>query len=258
MVLGTMLMRAYFDFIYNPVYDFTTAQRSLFQNLQTTCIDKLIFNEGDTVLCVGVGTGNEIIKILKRNSKVSIVGVDYSGTALRKARKKALSIGESIKLLNMDVQNLEFVTGSFDKVLCIHVMDFVQDTEKATAEITRVLKRGGEFVITYPSEKENSELGINLLKDSLHQNLGTGNRIKGISRFLAQTAMGTVYLPLLLRSKRKGYSSEELQGMFDKLVNGDFQIEAYPAYQDFIVYGRKIKLVGELKRCFLRTSISMI
>lgn len=233
-------MRAYFDFVYNPVYDFTTAQRSLFQTLQTKCINKFTqFNDGDTVLCAGVGTGNEIINILKRNSKVSIVGVDYSGTALRKARKKALSIGESINVLNMDIRSLEFVTGSFDKVLCIHVMDFVQDDKKATGEITRVLKRGGEFVITYPSEKENSELGINLLKDSLHQNLGVGNRIKGISRFLAQTVMSTVYLPLLLRSKKKCYSSEELQKMFVNLVDGDFQIEAYPIYQDFIVYGRK-------------------
>ncbi|MFC2051708.1 class I SAM-dependent methyltransferase [Chloroflexota bacterium] len=240
MDLGTKLIRFYFNRVYNPVYDLTTAQRSLFQKLQTTCIDKFTkFNEGDTVLCAGVGTGNEIINMLKRNSKVSIVGVDYSGTALRKASKKALLTGKSIRLLNMDIQSLEFVTGSFDKVLCIHVMDFVQDDEKATAEIIRVLKRGGEFVITYPSEKENSELGINLFKDSLHQNLGAGNRIKGISRFLAQTVMSTVYLPLLLRSKRKCYSSEELQRMFVKLVDGDFQIEAYPTYQDFIVYGRK-------------------
>ncbi|MFC1929068.1 class I SAM-dependent methyltransferase [Chloroflexota bacterium] len=238
--MRTKLLRTYFDFIYNPVYDFTAAQRSLFQALQTKCIDKFTqFNEGDTVLCAGVGTGNEIVNILKRNNKVSVVGVDYSSTALHKASKKALSIGQSIHVFNMDVQNLEFESGIFDKVLCIHVTDFLQDNEKATAEITRVLKRGGEFVITYPSEKENSELGINLLKDSLHQNLRSGNRIKGLTRFLAQTMMGTVYLPLLLRSKRKCYSSEDLQRMFVKLVDGDFQIEAYPAYQDFIVYGRK-------------------
>ncbi|MFC1939785.1 class I SAM-dependent methyltransferase [Chloroflexota bacterium] len=240
MVLGTKLIRAYFDFIYNPVYDFTTAQRSLFQTLQAKCINKFTrFNDGDTVLCAGVGTGNEIISILKRNSKVSIVGVDYSSTALRKSRNKATSMGQSINVLNMDVRNLEFITGSFDKVLCIHVMDFVQDDEKATAEIIRVLKRGGEFVITFPSEKENSQLGINLFKDSLHQNLGTGNPVKGILRFLAQTVMGIVYLPLLLRSKRKCYSSEDLQRMFVKLIDRDFQIEAYPAYQDFIVFGRK-------------------
>jgi len=240
LVLGTKLMRAYFDFIYNPVYDFTTAQRSLYHTLQTRCVDKFTtFNEGDRVLCAGVGTGNEIVHILRRSNKVSILGVDYSGTALRKAYKKALALGTRIDVFTMDVRNLEFPTGSFDKALCLHVMDFIHDDEKATAEIIRVLKRGGEFVITYPLEKEGSKLGINLLKDSIRQNLGTGNHLKGLSRFLAQTMMSTVYLPLLLRPKKRKYSREDLRAMFVKLVTGDFHIEAYPVYQDFIVYGRK-------------------
>jgi ubiquinone/menaquinone biosynthesis C-methylase UbiE len=179
------------------------------------------------------------VGVLKRNSKVNIVGVDNSNTALRKARKKTFLTHQTIYLWNMDVQSLEFETESFDRVLCIHVMDFVQNGEKVTSELIRVLKRDGEFVITYPSDRENSQLGLNLLKDSLYQNLGTGNLIKGTLRFLAQTVMMTVYLPLLLRSKRKCYSSEKLQSMFDMLVDDDFQIEAYPPYQDFIVYGRK-------------------
>jgi len=118
-------------------------------------------------------------------------------------------------------------------------MDFIHDDEKATAEIIRVLKKDGEFVITYPSEKEGSKLGINLLKDSIRQNLGAGNHLKGLSRFLAQTVMSSVYLPLLLRPKKRKYSPEDLRAMFVKLVSGDFHIEAYPMYQDFIVHGRK-------------------
>lgn len=238
--LGTTLMRAYFNFIYNPVYDFTTAQRHLYRTLHTACIDKFTkFNEGDRVLCAGVGTGNEIINILKISNEVSIVGVDYSCTALQKARAKASSLGASIDILTMDIRNLELATGSFDKVLCLHVMDFIQEDEKATAEMIRVLKNDGEFVITYPSEKEGWELGINLLKDSISQNLGTENNIKGLLRLVAQMAMSSVYLPLLLRPKKRKHSREELQVMFVKLVSGDFHIEAYPMYQDFIVYGRK-------------------
>ena len=84
LVLGIKLMKAYFDFIYNPVYDFTTAQRVLYHRLQTKCVNKFKFHDGDRVLCAGVGTGNEVVHILKRNKKVSIVGVDYSSSALRK------------------------------------------------------------------------------------------------------------------------------------------------------------------------------
>lgn len=233
------LIRVYFDYIYNPVYDFTTAQRALYKELQNKCIDKFEFDDGNRVLCAGIGTGNEIVHILKRNSKVSIVGVDYSSTVLRRAYKKALALGATIEALHMDIRDLKFSTGSFDKVLCLHVMDFIHDDDKATAEIIRVLRSGGEFVITYPSEKEGAKLGINLLRDSFRKEIGAGNRLKGFSRFLAQTVMGMAYLPLLLRPKKRKYTNKELRSVFVKLAIRDFRIDAYPMYQDFIVYGRK-------------------
>ena len=235
----TKLMQSYFNFIYNPVYDFATAQLGLYKEMQNRCLDKFEFREGDKVLCVGVGTGNEIINILKRNRKVSIVGVDYSEAALRKVGKKALSLGVTVEVLIMDVRELKFPTGSFDKAICLHVTDFLDDGDKATTDIIRVLKHGGEFVITYPSEKDGSQLGINLVKDSFRKNMSSGNGLKGVSRFLAQILAGTAYLPLLLRTKKRKYSNEELQNMFAKLVNGSLSIDSYPMYQDFIVYGRK-------------------
>jgi len=240
LVLGAKLIRVYFNVIYNPVYDLTTAKRGLYHMLQTRCVDKFTqFNDGDRVLCAGIGTGNELVHILKRNNKVSIVGVDYSSTALRKACRKAWGLGAEIEVLTMDVRNLEFPTGSFDKVLCLHVMDFIPEGEKATAEIIRVLKHSGEFVITYPSEKENSNLGMNLLKDSIYRNIRAGIHVKGLLRLCAEVVMSTVYLPLLLRPKKRKYSPEDLRAMFVKLVTRDFHIEAYPMYQDFIVHGRK-------------------
>lgn len=237
--MGTKLMQLYFDFIYNPVYDLTTARLPLYQGLQKACIDKLEFEDNDKALCVGVGTGNEIIRILRVNSKVSIVGMDCSDTALKKAYKKALTWGKEIEVLAMDAQSLEFTTGSFDKVLCLHVMDFIEDDRKATAEILRVLKEGGQFVITYPSDKEGVKLGVNLLKDSIRHNINSGKFIRVLPQLLAQILVGIVYLPLLFRPKKRFYSRRELEAIFSGLTGGDFQIEEYPMYQDFIVYGRK-------------------
>lgn len=240
MALGAKLMSAYFNFIYNPVYDFTIAHRYLYRTLQTSCVDKFTeFNDGDRVLCAGVGTGNELFHILMKNNKVDIVGVDYSNSALKKAYKKAIKLGVKIEVSNMDVRNLEFASGCFDKVLCVHVMDFIPHVERATTEIIRVLKAGGEFVITYPSEIENSRLGVTLLKDSFSQNIHAGNFAKGSLRFLAQMIMSTIYVPLLLRFKKRKYSCEELRLIFAKLITHDFQIESFPMYQDFIVYGKK-------------------
>jgi len=240
LTLGTKLMKVYFNFVYNPVYDFTTGRLNRYRNLQKRCVGKIEIEDNDRVLCVGLGTGNEIFHILEMNRNVGIVGVDYSHTALRKAYKKALVLGKEIEGLVMDARYLELTTGSFDKVLCIHVMDFVEENEKVTNEILRVLKDRGQFVITYPSDKEGLKLGLNLLKDSIRNNLDSGKRyIRALSESLAQILAGIVYLPLLFRPKRKSYSRSELEAMISRLTAGDFQIEEDSVYQDFIVYGKK-------------------
>ena len=240
------LMKAYFNFAYNPVYDFTTGRLNLYRKLQERCVGKLEFEDNDRVLCVGLGTGNEISHVLEMNRNVNIVGVDYSYTALRKAYKKALAWGKEIEVLAMDARRLEFTTGSFDKVLCIHVMDFVEENEKVTDEILRVLKNGGQFVITYPSDKEGASLGLNILKDIIRHNSNSGKpRAIAFSKSLVQMLAGTVYLPLFLRPKKISYSRHELQTMITELTTGVFQIEEDPVYQDFIVYGRKSSKGGK-------------
>ncbi len=239
MKIGRKMTIAYFDLVYNRLYDFTTARLAPYRRLQGACLDKLRFDDGDKVLCAGVGTGNEIISILGVNSKLSIVGVDYSDTALRRAYKKALAWGKEIEVLTMDVQNLEFTSGSFDKVLCLHVMDFIEDKRKTTAEILRVLTRGGQFVITYPSAKEGIDLGVNLLKDTIRYNTKSGKYRRIFSGLLSTLSVGPVYLPLIFRPGQKPCSRSELEAIFPELGVADFKIEDYPVYCDFIVYGRK-------------------
>ncbi len=246
MSFESKLMEAYFNFAYNPVYDFATARLNRYHKLQKSCVGKLELEDNDRVLCVGLGTGNEIFHIFEMNVNVSIVGIDYSHTALQKAYKKALRLGREIEVLIMDARCLEFARESFDKVLCIHVMDFVEENEKVTDEILRVLKDGGQFVITYPSNKEGVRLGLNLLKDGIHHNNVNSrkNCIRVLLESLAQMLVGTVYLPLLFRPKRKSYSRSELEAVISQLTTGDFQIEEDCVYQDFIVHGKKLNKGG--------------
>jgi len=140
----------------------------------------------------------------------------------------------------MDAHRLQFKTGIFDKVLCIHVMDFTEDNEKVTNEILRVLKNDGQFVITYPSDKEGASLGLNILKDIIHHNISSGrHRAIAFSKSLVQMLAGIVYLPLFLRSKKRSYSPHKLQTMMTELTTRDLQIEEYPSYKDHIISGRK-------------------
>jgi len=239
MRLATNLMRSYFDLVYNPVYDLVTSHVPSYRRLQGACVDKLRLNDGDRVLCAGVGTGNEIIQVLGMGRNVSIVGVDCSDSALRRARRKAMACGKEIEVLPMDIERLEFTTGSFDEVLCLHVMDWVEDEGKATAEIIRVLKHGGQFVITYPSDKENVSMGLNVLRDSIRHNGDARERGTIYPVLLSILLGGIVYLPLLFRPKRKSHSRRELEAILSEVADGGLQIEEYPVYNDYIVYGRK-------------------
>ena len=247
MKLAEKLVQAYFDSVYNVAYDFTTARLSRFRKLQTRCVAKLSLKEGDRILCVGLGTGNEISHILGVNKDVEVTGVDYSKTALKKALQKAEKLGKKIDLRLMDARHLEFTSGSFDKVLCIHVMDFVgdnKDKEKATREILRVLKNGGQFVITYPSGGEE-KLGRSLVRDIIRDKLDSGRHpFIAFWGLVGQMLTGLVYLPLLTRPKRSFHSRQKLESVISQLTRGDFQVEEYSIYQDLIAFGERLTNEG--------------
>ncbi len=240
MSFANRMLKAYFNLAYNRVYDFVVARLSHYHELQRKCIHKLELKDNDKILCVGLGTGNEIYHILQTNMNVNIVGIDFSKTALKRAYKRALTYGKEINVLLMDAQHLEFAAGSFDKVLCLHVMDFVSDCAEVTNEILRVLKDGGQFVITYPSGKEDVNLGLNLVKDHIRHHVDSGKNYMSIFLDLpVRILAGFVCLPMLLRREKRFYSRSELEAIITPSKPGCFWIEEDPLYHDFIVYGRK-------------------
>jgi ubiquinone/menaquinone biosynthesis C-methylase UbiE len=232
-------MGFYFNRIYNPVYDFIVGQNAPYHRLQETCIEKLELVDSDRLLCAGVGTGNEILRILKMKPNVQIIGIDASSTALHKAERKALKQGKKIETRLMDVQNLEFADDSFDKALCIHVTDFVRDSARASAEITRVLRKGGKFVTTFPSGKEDLAFGKSVFGGALRYDIKTHKYYKIPVVFASALLAGIVYFPFLFRSERRYYSKDELEKLFANLTPHNYKIEEFTVYSDFIVYGTK-------------------
>lgn len=97
MSFAEKLIQTYFDHFYNLAYDFTTARLNRYRELQIRCVSKLELRDDDKVLCVGLGTGNEVLHIFQINRNVKIVGVDYSKSALQKAYNKALVWGREIE-----------------------------------------------------------------------------------------------------------------------------------------------------------------
>jgi SAM-dependent methyltransferase len=55
--------------------------------------------------------------------------------------------------VHMDVMDIPFGEGSFDLVMCNHVLEHVPDDRKAMREILRVLKPGGRAILQVPIAK---------------------------------------------------------------------------------------------------------
>jgi phosphatidylethanolamine/phosphatidyl-N-methylethanolamine N-methyltransferase len=127
-----------------PVYDAT------FGRITTTGRRRAVAyvnTRGGTVLDVGIGTG---LSLETYDSSLRVTGVDYSEDMLRKARARVakLGLGHVAALRQMDARELDFPDDSFDTVAAMHVLSVVPDPERVMTEIARVLRPGGQAVIT--------------------------------------------------------------------------------------------------------------
>ncbi len=63
------------------------------------------------------------------------------------ARRRASELGRSIDLRLGDAQALEFEDATFDSVVCTLSLCTIPDDRAAVAEVRRVLRPGGRFVV---------------------------------------------------------------------------------------------------------------
>jgi phosphatidylethanolamine/phosphatidyl-N-methylethanolamine N-methyltransferase len=128
--------------IWSPIYDrifnsgvFLKARRQIFQQIP--------FKSDQKVLFVGVGTGADLELI--NTSDLNIMAIDFSPDMLKQARKKFRN--SSIKLIEMDAQNMDFKDGTFDYVVASLILSVVPDADKCFKEMVRVLKIDGKIIV---------------------------------------------------------------------------------------------------------------
>jgi phosphatidylethanolamine/phosphatidyl-N-methylethanolamine N-methyltransferase len=102
---------------------------------------------GGRILEVGVGTGLSLGDYGTRNR---IVGIDISAPMLEKARARVakLGLGQVERLSVMDAEHLSFPDASFDVVVAQYVVTAIPHPETALDEFLRVVRPGGEIVLT--------------------------------------------------------------------------------------------------------------
>lgn len=100
------------------------------------------------VLDVGCGGGANIARMLKLCPMGFVDGIDYSSESVAVSRKEnAASIGNHCYVRQGDVGALPYSDGAFDLVTAFETVYFWPDLKKAFAEVLRVLKPGGKFLL---------------------------------------------------------------------------------------------------------------
>lgn len=102
---------------------------------------------GGRILEVGVGTG---ISLPGYAATSRVTGVDISEPMLAKARRRVSRLGlDNVEAIAVgDAERLDFPDNSFDVVVAQYVVTAVPNPEAALDEFVRVVRPGGEIVIT--------------------------------------------------------------------------------------------------------------
>lgn len=124
-----------YDFVFGPVFRTGRAAAVAAAN-----------RIGGRILEVGVGTGLS----LPEYRQCTVVGIDISQAMLDKATRRVemLRLSHVTSLSVMDAEHLVFPEASFDAVVAQYVITAVPHPEKALNELLRVVRPGGEVIIT--------------------------------------------------------------------------------------------------------------
>ena len=123
---------------------FTTPIGSLVKKYEAQLILELLKpKQGEVILDGGCGTGVFTVDILSLGSRV--IGLDISLPMLIQAGKKLR--GYPFQMVLADMLNLPFRENSFDKVVSVTALEFIEDAKGAVKELFRVTRRGGCIVV---------------------------------------------------------------------------------------------------------------
>lgn len=115
--------------------------------------DRLLFAGGREWVCaqaagevleIGTGTGRNLPHY---RDDVRLTGIELSPAMLEIARARARELGRDVDLRVGDAQTLDFVDESFDTVVCTLSLCTIPDDRAAVAEVRRVLRPGGRFLL---------------------------------------------------------------------------------------------------------------
>lgn len=147
------LAKRYDEWYKTPLGSFVD---SLEFNLILKHCDKIL---GKRILDIGCGTGNYSVRFA--NLGAHVTGIDSSEEMLSMAKNKTKDSILPIHFHKAEAESLPFEDDSFDLVISVNSLEFVNDQTSCFKESYRVLKKGGKAIFCVLNDES---LWINTLK----------------------------------------------------------------------------------------------
>ena len=108
----------------------------------------------ESAVDLGCGGGRNAGELLKMYQKAHVTAVDYSALSVEKSKdyNKAMIVAGRCEVLQGDVSDLQFPAGTFDLATAFETVYFWPGIGKCFAQVAKVLKPGGYFMICNESD----------------------------------------------------------------------------------------------------------
>lgn len=97
---------------------------------------------------IGCGGGYNVRRLLEKSQNAKVYGLDISEESVKKAKKiNKCELGKRCEVMQGSAEKLPFADGELDFVTAFETVFFWKNIENCFAEIYRIVKLGGSFVV---------------------------------------------------------------------------------------------------------------